>query len=176
MGILMNTYTGKKINPLAILEEDICIEDIAHALSLVCRGNGHIKYFYSVAQHCINCANEAAARGYEDREVLSCLLHDAAEAYISDLITPIKDQLQIYSEIEDKILQTIFSKYGIGDLLLSDRWKTIDKDLLSNEFRALFLGEEDRAYVPLLTKPRLEVTACKEIEEQFIQLFRKYFK
>ena len=53
----MHTYTGKQINPLAITQEDIEIKDIAHALSLLCRGGGHLKYFYSVAQHSLNCAH-----------------------------------------------------------------------------------------------------------------------
>ena len=43
--MLMHTYTGKQINPLAITQEDIEIKDIAHALSLLCRGGGHLKYF-----------------------------------------------------------------------------------------------------------------------------------
>lgn len=86
----MNVFSGHRIDPLHIKEDDIYLEDIAHALSLICRGNGHIKYFYSVAQHSLNCAKEAQSRGYNKHIVLSCLFHDASEAYMSDLITPIK--------------------------------------------------------------------------------------
>ena len=86
----MNVFSGHRIDPLHIKEEDIYLEDIAHALSLLCRGNGHIKYFYSVAQHSLNCAKEAQSRGYSKYVVLSCLFHDASETYMSDLITPIK--------------------------------------------------------------------------------------
>ena len=68
----MNLFSGYRIDPLHIKEDDIYLEDIAHALSLICRGNGHIKYFYSVAQHSLNCAKEAQSRGYSKHVVLSC--------------------------------------------------------------------------------------------------------
>lgn len=44
-------------------KKDVCVEDIAHALSLICRGGGHIRYFFSVAQHSMNCADEAGGQG-----------------------------------------------------------------------------------------------------------------
>ena len=112
----MHTYTGKQINPLAITQEDIEIKDIAHALSLLCRGGGHLKYFYSVAQHSLNCAHEAKARGYSNQVTLACLLHDASEAYISDIIRPVKAYLPQYIEIESNIMDAIFQKYGLAFL------------------------------------------------------------
>ena len=85
---VMNTFTGRIFDPLKMTKKDVCVEDIAHALSLICRGGGHIRYFFSVAQHSMNCADEAAARGWSKRIVLACLLHDASEAYIADIIRP----------------------------------------------------------------------------------------
>ena len=67
MGDCITTYTGKHFDPTHPDEELICIEDIAHALSLLCRGNGHVRTFFSVGQHCILCAKEAEARGYSGR-------------------------------------------------------------------------------------------------------------
>lgn len=58
---VMNTYSGRKFDPMKIASEDVYLEDIAHALSLVCRGGGQIRWFYSVGQHSINCAHEALA-------------------------------------------------------------------------------------------------------------------
>ena len=52
---VMNTYSGRKFDPMKIASEDVYLEDIAHALSLVCRGGGQIRWFYSVGQHSINC-------------------------------------------------------------------------------------------------------------------------
>lgn len=61
---VMNTWTGRQFDPLHMQPSDVSLEDIAHALSLLCRGGGHLDRFYSVGQHCINCAGEARARGW----------------------------------------------------------------------------------------------------------------
>ena len=81
----ITTVTGKHFDPMDPGNQDFNIVDIAHALSLICRGNGHIRFFYSVAQHSIACAEEAVARGYSPEVILGCLLHDASEAYLSDV-------------------------------------------------------------------------------------------
>ena len=70
----MNTYTGKRFDPMQMTPEEVSLRDIAHALSLLCRGGGHMKYFYTVGLHSLNCAREAAARGWSNRLVLACLL------------------------------------------------------------------------------------------------------
>lgn len=85
----ITTYLKKYFDPLNANINDIEIEDIAHALSLLCRANGHFEHFYSVAQHLLNCAKEAKARGYSKRVQLGCLLHDASEAYLSDVTRPV---------------------------------------------------------------------------------------
>ena len=77
----ITTVSGIHFYPLDPNPKDIDIEDIAHALSLICRANGHFKYFYSVAQHCIACAVEAAERGHSLEVIFGCLL----EAYPSIL-------------------------------------------------------------------------------------------
>ena len=105
------TYAGIWINPLEPKKEDIDIRDIAHALSLVCRGNGHVKYFYSVAQHSISCYMEAKARGYSKKVQLACLLHDASEAYLSDITRPVKRKLTEYQVIEQRLQNLIWEKY-----------------------------------------------------------------
>ena len=83
------TWGGVSVDPFDAVPEQIDIRDIAHSLSLLCRANGHIDHFYSVAQHCLNCEREAEARGLSLRARLYCLLHDASECYISDLIRPV---------------------------------------------------------------------------------------
>ena len=84
------TYTGIMFDPINPNADLIYIRDIAHALSLLCRANGHFKHFYSVGQHSINCAIEARARGFSARTQLGCLLHDGSEAYLSDVTRPVK--------------------------------------------------------------------------------------
>lgn len=46
MSDYITTYTGKHIDPVHPISDLICIEDIAHALSLICRGNGQVKTFF----------------------------------------------------------------------------------------------------------------------------------
>ena len=87
------TFTGKMFDPIHPDPALIDIRDIAHALSCLARANGHFPTFYSVGQHCLNCAREAIARGYSRRVQLACLLHDASEAYLSDVTRPVKAEL-----------------------------------------------------------------------------------
>jgi hypothetical protein len=87
------TISGIRFNPFQARYSDIQIVDIAHALSLMTRANGHIRTFYSIAQHSINCCLEAKARDFSRRVQLACLLHDASESYLSDLTRPVKKQL-----------------------------------------------------------------------------------
>ena len=99
----ITTYMGHRFDPVNPQMETLDIRDIAHALSLTCRGNGHVKQFYSVGQHCIMCAKEAAARGHSKRVILACLLHDASEAYLSDVTRPVKEELPQYKLIEEPL-------------------------------------------------------------------------
>ena len=99
----ITTYTGKHFDPVAPQEELLELRDIAHSLSLICRANGHMKHFYSVGQHSVACAKEAQARGLSERIVLGCLLHDASEAYLSDVTRPIKHEMTRYLEVEETL-------------------------------------------------------------------------
>ena len=103
----ITTVTGKHFDPMDPGNHDFNIVDIAHALSLICRGNGHIRFFYSVAQHSIACAEEAVARGYSPEVILGCLLHDASEAYLSDVTRPVKKELPQYLMAEEKLQRAI---------------------------------------------------------------------
>lgn len=98
------------------IEFDVCkpdpdlieIEDIAHALSNICRFTGHTKHFYSVAQHSYLCATLVPKE-----HQLETLLHDAAEAYIGDVSSPLKAQLPGYQMIEFKLDQAIRQRFGL---------------------------------------------------------------
>ena len=149
---VMNTYSGRKFDPMKIASEDVYLEDIAHALSLVCRGGGQIRWFYSVGQHSINCAHEALARGWSDRMALACLLHDASECYISDVIRPVKVHLQNYLEIESMIMDAIWSKFHLEDMTDEEF-----KELLKKRYQVQ-LSYYKRALMQMTKRPVKE--AC----------------
>ncbi|HEX6923785.1 MAG TPA: hypothetical protein VF167_00025 [Longimicrobiaceae bacterium] len=84
-GDWIRTYTGGRFYLTTPAPEDVRIEDIAHALSQICRFTGHTRRFYSVAEHCVH-----VSKLVEPRHALWGLLHDAAEAYIGDVARPLK--------------------------------------------------------------------------------------
>ena len=81
----IQTRTGVAFPLLQPEAKDVEVADIAHALSLICRFTGHVKTFYSVAEHCVRVAQllPPRLRAYG-------LLHDAHEAYVGDIATPIQ--------------------------------------------------------------------------------------
>lgn len=102
----IRTYTGVKFYPLHPEPDEINIEDIAHALSNNCRWGGHCRYFYPVAQHSVFVTRLLS----EHR--LCGLLHDAAEAYLMDMPSPIKRQMPEYTAIEDNLMEVVARKFG----------------------------------------------------------------
>lgn len=170
------TYTGATIDPLHPDPEKIHIEDIAHSLSMLCRANGHFKSFHSVAQHCMECYEEARARGLSERVQVFCFLHDAAEAYLGDFVSPVKYRMDDYREAEDRLLHAVYRKFA-GSLPSKeeeDRVKEIDHTLLYYEFQALMgqpVGPEPSA--PLRSSPTFEERAWREVEKEYIELFNK---
>jgi len=105
---MMQTFTGRVIDLTDFCEEDVRMPDIAHALSIINRFTGHSKCPYSVAQHSVMVSkivpHEHAVWG---------LLHDASEAYLGDVATPLKRILPEYRELEEHIQRTIARKYGL---------------------------------------------------------------
>lgn len=85
------------------------IEDIAHGLSMLPRFGGHTKIFYPVAQHSIEVM-ELVGKSHK----YEALLHDASEAYLMDIPSPIKKLLTNYSEIEDNLMKCISEKFGFN--------------------------------------------------------------
>ncbi len=105
----IQTYTGKQFFPLNPSPQDLDIRDIAHALSLQCRFNGHCLQFYSVAEHSVRVADWLGGELQ-----LWGLLHDAAEAYLGDVVRPLKGQLDTYNEIETGLLRVVADHFGLS--------------------------------------------------------------
>ena len=166
------TYKKVEFYPLEPKTEDIDVEDIAHALSLLCRANGHFKHFYSVGLHSLNCAYEAKARGYSKRVMLGCLLHDGSEAYLADITRPVKKHLQKYLEIEEVLQDKIFEKWIPG--LTPEEKKQIfeiDDAILYYEFLDLFKEKIFDVTPTLVSSPRFEFIEFSSVEQEFLQLF-----
>ena len=170
----IKTYTGIMIDPLHPDADQIVITDIAHALSMLCRANGHFKSFYSVGQHSINCMQEAKARGHSRKIQLACLLHDASEAYLSDVTRPVKEELPRYKEIEIPLQNLVWNKW-LGEPLTPEEESMvfqIDDAILAHEFLSLMDTQLGDTVPELVSVPRFEFMGFVECEREFLRLFR----
>lgn len=106
----LQTATGGQFYPLAPRPEYVKVEDIAHALANVCRFAGHSRSFYSVAQHSV-----LVSRLCEPQDALWGLLHDASEAYLGDVISPLKrtEAWAEYRKIETRVQGAICDRFGL---------------------------------------------------------------
>lgn len=175
MADYITTYGGTHFVPVEPVAEDIHITDIAHALSLLCRGNGHVRHFFSVGQHCINCAAEAVARGYSGRVCLACLLHDASEAYMSDVTRPLKKYLVEYKTFEERLLGVIYEKYLGSPLTKAENRlvRLVDDDMLYFDLLELLGEQPDRKQPEMKSRFSLEFVPFEEVEQRYLQLFRE---
>lgn len=173
----ITTYTGVEFAPRQPDPAGVSLTDIAHALSLLCRGNGHVSHFYSVGQHSINCAREAAARGYSPLVQLGCLLHDASEAYLCDIPRPLKAAMETYRQDEARLQGCIETVLLPASLSESDRRqiKAIDDDMLYTELPRL-LGRTDITPTPLATEPDLSVMPFAQVEDAFLDLYHRLYE
>ena len=167
----ITTYLGEDFAPLKPDIDKINIEDIAHALSLICRAGGHFKHFFSVAQHSINCAYEAKARGLSTRIQLACLLHDGSEAYISDITRPVKKHFDRYLVIEAGIQDVIYRKFLASPLSDDEHAlvSQIDDDMLVTEFGALMVKKVFDHTPPISSSPSFELRDSFAVENMFIR-------
>ena len=133
-GDWMQTFTGKQFWPMDPRVDEVCIADIAHALSMQCRYAGHCTEFYSVAEHSVRVSWIVPAPC-----AMWGLLHDASEAYLVDLPRPIKRYSALgdrYREIEERLMLVIAARFGLGDQEPSEV-KDADDVMLMTEKRDL---------------------------------------
>lgn len=176
MSDYITTYSGAHFVPVEPVAADVHITDIAHALSMLCRGNGHVKQFFSVGQHCIHCAQEAKERGYGKRICLACLLHDASEAYMSDITRPLKKCLREYRVFEERLLAVIYQKYLGSDLTEEEEKivKKIDDDMLYFDLKVL-LNEPSKEEEPrMASRFSYDFVSFAETETRYLELFREF--
>lgn len=135
----IQTYTGARFYPLEPDLDLIRIADIAHSLSMQCRYTGHTARFYSVAEHSLILAKEFHT-GWHYR--LVALLHDATEAYLSDIPRPLKylPEFAFYRHAEDRLQEMIFDKF------CKFRWQDTITGIKKSD--TLLLAQE--CHVPLI--------------------------
>lgn len=131
----IRTFTGKYVNVFNPDPNTIDIIDIAHALSNIPRFGGHLRYFYSVAQHSLACYIKA-----KEEFKLEALMHDAAEAYLLDMPKPIKERMPEYQKVEKDLQRVICNKFGLP-FPKSIEVEKIDKFMLEEEWDNLMLKE-----------------------------------
>lgn len=127
----IETFTGRKVFPLAMTPDQVDLFDIAHSLSLTCRYNGHSAFFYSVAEHSVHVARLASPAN-----ALWGLLHDAAEAYLPDVASPIKPSIPGFAEMEEQVMRAVAGHFGLSWPQPSEV-KAIDTAMLLTEAKAL---------------------------------------
>lgn len=152
----IKTVSGQYVDLVDPTPEMIHIEDIAHALSHMPRFAGHLKHPYSVAQHSLWCYRNAGITNE-----LEALLHDASEAYLMDVPSPLKDALPKYREIECNLMRVIFQRFGIP-YPISDAVKIIDQAALRWEWETLAVNELNCSERPGVVKKEF-LTAFNEL-------------
>lgn len=110
----IKTWTGR-VDPLNATVDEINIEDIAHSLARQCRYNGHCDGFLSVARHSIWVSEKLEDEGLSAQVQLAGLLHDAAEAYLGDLVRPLKHTAfgEEYLKVESALERVIATKFNL---------------------------------------------------------------
>ncbi len=169
----ITTYTKKQFDTFNPEEDMIVIEDIAHALSMMVRANGHFPEFFSVGQHSIQCCREAIARNYVPQTALACLLHDGSEAYLADVTRPVKKNMTMYLQIEKQLQEMIYEKF-LGHVPMGEEAqlvKNIDDACLYFEF-VHFMDEKLYPVEPVMMSNAVyDAQPMKEVEQEFLDLF-----
>ena len=142
-GAWIQTFTGTQFWPMDARPEEVDIQDIAHALSMLCRFNGHCNRFYSVAEHSVHVSRVVAPE-----QARWGLLHDAAEAYLSDIPQPVKRELDLFHKFEDQLLEVIAKRFDLP-VGLPPEVKQADMQLLATE-KAVLMGAEPAPWDDLL--------------------------
>jgi uncharacterized protein len=166
----IQSISGRKVSVINPDASMIDIDDIAHALSMLCRFNGHGRSFYSVAEHSVHTSHEIAPE-----LAFVGLLHDAAEAYIGDVPAPLKRYLSDFQAYEAKMEAAVAEHFGV---LVQDFYcaelKRADTQLLVDEKTALMVPEPE-PWPPNAPPPkrpeRIEAWPQHVAKQRFLERF-----
>lgn len=174
------TFTGLKFYHLNPQPEMVTVEDIAHALSNIGRWTGHTRYHYSVAQHSVY-----ASRIVKPEFAYEALMHDSSEAYLGDMNRPLKHFTAAgpaYREIEEKVEEVIFKKFGVS-FPLPEEVKEADTQMLYAEKAQLMTITEATKYEAKKwgsdeteANIRIQRWTPRRAEKQFLKRFAELTK
>jgi hypothetical protein len=168
----MTLYSGRHFTHTNPVADQIDIEDIAHALSMLCRYGGHTRRFYSVAEHCCYVSDYCS---YDIR--LWGLLHDASEAYLVDIPRPIKNLLSNYKTLESDIMNCVAERFSLSKEMPSEI-KVWDNRVLITEMLDL-MREPDRVvqeYYPYIPGLYINCWSPVEAKKEFLYRFHNLYQ
>lgn len=169
------TYTGVAFRPWTAEPDDVVLEDIAHSLAYQCRYNGHTREFYSVAQHAVLLASYALNHAPSDALELAywCLFHDAAEAYIGDMVRPVKVEMPEFRALDDALTATIAVRFGLDGTAIPPYVGMLDARILLDERDALLTAPPKAWDVDDLKPLGISIVSWTpaEAEAQFLGMF-----
>jgi uncharacterized protein len=176
IGDWMQTYTGKHFWSLDPRAEDVDINDIAHSLSMLCRFNGHVKHFYSVCEHSVH-VSDILLRDTGNKELAKWgLMHDASEAYTTDIPSPMKRHLPVMQEIELEIEKVVAQKFNLC-FPIPREIKQADLQMLSSEMKIL-MGQPKVDWLPMPDATEQERIRCytpQTCEDIFLAKYEELF-
>lgn len=181
----IRTFTGRWVDPLDLKYGDVCIEDVAHSLSLKCRYTGHVPEMYSVARHSLLVTHILGHQGHSWEVQMAGLLHDATEAYLPDVSSPTKRSIYIdrghgvqsFSLVESGLIPIIHRSLGVGTIPLPHNSEyclvhVADKMALAYEMTCLFRDiTKKKCMCPSWVDFMLHCNPDKD-EKSFLSVFR----
>jgi len=160
----MRTYSGKTFDLINPLPEMVDIRDIAQGLAYKAHFAGQSEHYFSIAQHCLLVCDLLPESFKADQKLMMlALLHDASEAYIGDMIKPLKVHLPAFVLVEDKIMKAVCEKYRLDQDRLKEL-KTYDIQAQQMEYDNFYKGEQTIKYL----SPK---EAAKEFKLRYIRYY-----
>ena len=162
---MIHIYSGKLVDPFNVQASEIEINAIAHQLALINRFNGATTVPYSVAEHCIHVSYRVPPR-----YALYGLLHDASEAFMGDVVWPMKrsGHFEFYRTEEKKLQAKIYAKFGLHPAE-PEIVNTVDKGLAFVEGSALVPGWSPKEKPPTI----FPCWSWQEAEEKYLNRFEE---
>ena len=155
---------GRKIDVFTMTIDDIDYKDFILCLPNICRWGARIEKHYSVGQHVLELYWYLKSIGRPDLAKMG-LFHDGCEAYIGDIIYPIKTEIPIFQELEDKLCNLVYEKYNIDKSLIKE-FDYYDRQISRNEAIGIGLFDEikdEPAIKNLVGLPDLTITPMSSI-------------